>query len=74
MFDVFFFCFFLNIECEYTKEPPRRGGYNEYPQSIFGAKIRKIDIPLHTPFCYIKVGYEWVYISRTCFPDAYVFA
>ena len=28
----------------------------------FGAKIRKIGIPLHTPVCYIKVGYKGVYI------------
>ena len=25
----------LNIECGYSLEPPRRGGSNEYPQSIF---------------------------------------
>ena len=35
----------------------------------FGAKIRQIGIPLLTPFFYIKVGYEGVYISWTCFPD-----
>ena len=35
----------------------------------FGAKIRKIDIPLHTPVYYIKVGFEGVYIARICFPD-----
>ena len=28
-----------NIDCEYSLEPPRRGGSNEYPQSMFGAKI-----------------------------------
>ena len=33
-----------NIDCGYTLEPPRRGGSNEYPQSmvIFFSKIRKI--------------------------------
>ena len=36
----------------------------------FGAKIRKIGIPLHTPqFFYIKVGFKGVYFSWTCFPD-----
>ena len=36
----------------------------------FGAKIRKITIPLHTPvLLYIKVGFEGVNISKTCFPD-----
>ena len=38
-----FFLFLLqNIDCGYTLEPPRRGGSNVYPQSMFGAKIRKI--------------------------------
>ena len=31
-----------NIDCGYSLEPPRRGGFNEYPQSIFWAEIRKI--------------------------------
>ena len=40
----------------------------------FGAKIRKLETPLHTPppppqFYYVKVGYKVVFISRTCFPD-----
>ena len=32
----------LNIDCGYTLEPPRRGGSNVYPQSMFWAEIRKI--------------------------------
>ena len=28
-----------NIDCEYSLEPPRRGGSNEYPQSMFWAEI-----------------------------------
>ena len=35
-----------NIDCGYSLEPPRRGGSNEYPQSIFFSKIRKI---MYTP-------------------------
>ena len=31
-----------NIDCGYLLEPPRRGGSNEYPQSMFLSKIRKI--------------------------------
>ena len=31
-----------NIDCGYSLEPPRRGGSNEYPQSMFRAEIRKI--------------------------------
>ena len=28
-----------NIDCEYLLEPPRRGGSNEYPQSMFRSGI-----------------------------------
>ena len=35
-----------NIDCGYSLEPPRRGGSNEYPQSMLWAEIRKI---MHTP-------------------------
>ena len=35
-----------NIDCGYSLEPPRRGGSNEYPQSLFWAEIRKI---MYTP-------------------------
>ena len=30
------------MDCEYSLEPPRRGGSNEYPQSMFWAEIWKI--------------------------------
>ena len=35
-----------NIDCGYSLEPPRRGGSNEYPQSMFWAEIWKI---MYTP-------------------------
>ena len=35
-----------NIDCWYSLEPPRRGGSNEYLQSMFWAEIRKI---MYTP-------------------------
>ena len=31
-----------NIDCGCSLEPPRRGGSNEYPQSMFWAEIWKI--------------------------------
>ena len=31
-----------NIDCRYSLEPPQQGGFNEYPQSMFWAEIRKI--------------------------------
>ena len=39
IFDVFIFA--PNIDCGYTLEPPRRGGSNEYPQSMFWSKNKK---------------------------------
>ena len=37
-----FFSFFLqNIDCGCSLEPPRRGGSNVYPQSMFRANTRK---------------------------------
>ena len=32
---IFFLCLLKNIDCGYSLEPPRRGGSNEYPQSMF---------------------------------------
>ena len=38
-----FFLFLLkNIDCGYSLKPPRRGGSNEYPQSMFWAEIWNI--------------------------------
>ena len=37
-----FFLFLLkNIACGYSLEAPRRGGSNEYPQSMFSAEMWK---------------------------------
>ena len=33
-----------NIDCGYPLEPPRRGGSNEYPQSIFFSRNRKNNV------------------------------
>ena len=30
-----------NIDCGYSLEPPRRGGSNEYPQSMFLSRYKK---------------------------------
>ena len=35
-----------NIDCGYSLEPPRRGGSNEYSQSMFLSRNRKKCIPL----------------------------
>ena len=50
-----------NIDCEYSLEPPRRGGSNGYPQSMFLSKIRKKNVyPCKPQFHYIKVGLKGV--------------
>ena len=41
-----FHIFAQNTDCGYSLEPPRRSGSNEYPQSMFLSKIRKI---MYTP-------------------------
>ena len=43
---IFFYISAQNIDYRYSLEPPRRGGSNEYPQSMFWAEIRKI---MYTP-------------------------
>ena len=43
---IFFLFLLKNIDCGYSLEPPRWGGSNEYPQSMFWAEIRKI---MYTP-------------------------
>ena len=40
VFDIFLI-FAQNIDCGYSLEPPRRGGSNEYPQSMFWSKNKK---------------------------------
>ena len=61
---IIFFLFLLkNIDCVYLLEPPRRGGSNEYPQSMFWAEIRKNNVyPCKPQFYYIKVGFKGVKI------------
>ena len=52
-----------NIDCVYSLEPPRRGGSNEYPQSMFLNRNKKNNVyPCKPQFYYIKVGFEGVKI------------
>ena len=48
-----------NIDCGYPLEPPRRGGSNEYPQSMFLDRNKKNNVyPCKPLFYYIKVGFK----------------
>ena len=47
-------------------EPPRQGGSNEYPQSMFWIKNKKIRYTPEFFFFIIKVEFKGVYISLCC--------
>ena len=52
-----------NIDCGYSLEPPRRGGSNEYPQSMLLSRNKENNVyPLKPQFYYIKVRYKGVKI------------
>ena len=52
-----------NIDCEYSLEPPRRGGSNEYRQSMFLSRNKNnIVYPCKPQFYSIKVGFKGVNI------------
>ena len=62
-FRYFFYISAQNIDCGYSLESPRRGGSNEYPQSMFLSKNKKNNVyPCKPQFYYIKVGFEGVKI------------
>ena len=65
----------LNIDCGYSLEPPRWGGSNENPQSMFWAVIRKIMYtPVNPSFIIWKWGlmgsklYRRVFVMKCCIP------
>ena len=52
-----------NIDCGYPLEPPRRGGSNKYPQSMFLSRNKKNNVyPCKPQVYYIKVGLKGVKI------------
>ena len=56
-----------NIDCGYSLEPPRRGGSNEYPQSIFWAEIWKISGFFIWKFSIFMVVKFSIYLNRHVF-------
>ena len=51
----------LNVDCGYLLEPPRRGGSNEYPQSMFLNRNKKTNVyPCKPQFYCIEVGFKGV--------------
>ena len=60
---IFFLISAQNIDCGYSLEPPRRGGSNEYPQSMFLSRNKKNNVyPCKPHFYYIKVGFKGIKI------------
>ena len=58
-----YFSYFCSIDCGYSLEPPRRGGSNEYPQSMFLSRNKENKVyPCKPQFYYIKVGFKGVNI------------
>ena len=57
-----------NIDCGYSLKPPRRGGSNENPQSMFLSRNKKNNIyPCKLQFFFIKVGFKGVKLYRHVF-------
>ena len=49
-----------SIDCGYLLELPQRGSSNEYPQSMFLSRNKKINVyPCKPQFYCIKVGFKW---------------
>ena len=52
-----------NIDCEYSLEPPRNGGSNEYSQFMCLSTNKKNNVyPCKPQFNYIKDGFKGVKI------------
>ena len=65
-----FYIYALHIDCGYSVESPRRGGSNEYLESIFlNRNTRNNVYPCKPQFYYIKVGFKGVKIIKACFHD-----
>ena len=57
-----------NIDCGYLLEPPRRGGSNEYQQSMFLSRNKKNNVyPCKPQFYYIKVEFKGAKLYRYVF-------
>ena len=61
-----------NIDYGYLLELPWWGSSNEYPQSMFLNRNKKITVyPCKPQFYYIKVGFKGVKTIQACFGDAW---
>ena len=61
-----FWCFYIpaqNIDCEYSLEPPQRGGSNEYHNLFLNRNKKNNVYPCKPQFYYIKVGFKGIKIT-----------
>ena len=58
-----------NIDCGYSLESPRRGGSNEYPQSMFLSRNKKI---IHTPVNPSFTIWKWGLRGSTLYRHVFV--
>ena len=56
------------MDCGYSFKPPKRGGSNEYPQSMFLSRNKENNTPVD-PSLYIKVEFKGSTLYRQCFRD-----
>ena len=64
---IIFLILLNNIDCGYSLEPPRWGGSNEYPQSMFWAEIWKISGFLSENFLEILEVKSCICLNRHVF-------
>ena len=63
---IIFLIFAKNVDCGCSLEPPRRGGSNECPQSMFGQKYEKYQIFLSENFQILEVKFS-IYLNMRVF-------
>ena len=59
-----------NIDCGYSLEPPRRGGSNEYPQSMFLSRNKKNIMCTHVNPSGVYGGQNYIGMFSWCSSDA----
>ena len=66
VFIIFSYFCLKNTDCGYSLEPPRRGGSNEYQQSVLSRNMKNIGIFLSENFQFLVVKFS-IYLNRCVF-------
>ena len=54
------------MDCGYSLEPPRRGGSNEYPQSVSSRNMKNIVVFVSENFKFLEEKFS-IYLNRRVF-------